>query len=98
MSLGSSDSGGDEGWFRGEEGCASLGMEKAVKGKNFVKEEERQLTKSVLHVTQDPIVGNGQKGSSFWERISVHYEENRLGGVRPPRSTIVRDEMGPNQA
>lgn len=86
VNVGSSDSGGEEVWVRGEEGGASVGREKVAKGKNFVKEEERQLTRSVLHVTQDPIVGNGQKGSSFWERISVHYDDNRPGGVRPTRS------------
>lgn len=79
--MSSSDSGGVDVWVRGEEFGASVGTEKVAKGKNFVKEEERQLTRSVLHVTQDPIVGNGQKGSSFWERISVHYEDNRPSGV-----------------
>ena len=52
VNVGSSYSGG-------EEGGASVGREKVAKGKNFMKEEERQLTRSILHVTQDPIVGNG---------------------------------------
>jgi hypothetical protein len=30
----------------------------ATKGKNFVPEEERQLTRSVLAISQDPIRGN----------------------------------------
>ena len=31
------------------------------KGKNFSLEEERQLTRSVLAILQDPIAGNQQK-------------------------------------
>jgi hypothetical protein len=33
--------------------------EKWERGWNFVKEEECQLARSVLHVSQDPVVGNG---------------------------------------
>ena len=86
VSVESSDSGGEEVWVRGEEGGESVGKEKIAKGRIFVKEEERQLTRSVLHVTQYPFVGNGQKGSSFWERILVHYDDNKPSGVRPIRS------------
>jgi hypothetical protein len=41
-----------------------------LKGKNFVREEEEQLCYSVLHVSQDRIVGNQQKSGVFWSRIS----------------------------
>lgn len=41
VSVGLSDSGGEEVWVRGEDGGASVGREKVAKGKNFVKEEER---------------------------------------------------------
>ena len=34
---------------------------KSTKGKNFVPDEERQLARSVLAISQDPIVGNQQK-------------------------------------
>ena len=42
----------------------------------------------MLHVSQDPVVGNGQRATAFWERITKHYQENRLGGCaeRPSRS------------
>ena len=36
-----------------------------LKGKNFRVDEECQLTRSVLAILQDPIVGNQQKSSSF---------------------------------
>ena len=29
-----------------------------------MKEEEQQLARSMLHVSKDPVVGNGQKGSA----------------------------------
>jgi hypothetical protein len=57
-----------------------------LKGKNFVREEEEQLCYSVLHVSQDRIVGNQQKGGVFWSRISQHYDEYRPAGFRPSRS------------
>ena len=53
---------------------------RARKGKNFSQDEERQLCKSVLHVSQDPVTGNGQWATAFWERIINHYQENRPGG------------------
>lgn len=57
-----------------------------TKGKNFVREQEEQLARSVLHVTFDPITGNQQRGSAFWERISVHYNGYRLHDFRFARS------------
>ncbi|KAG0504682.1 hypothetical protein M758_N026500 [Ceratodon purpureus] len=59
---------------------------KASKGKNFVPEEERQLTRSILAISQDPISGNQQKGNAFWERIYTHYDQFRPGGHRGARS------------
>jgi hypothetical protein len=48
-----------------------------------VKEEERQLNRSMLHVSQDPMVGNSQKASAFWKHIFQHYDERRTHGFRP---------------
>ena len=55
----------------------------SVKGKNFCKDEEEQLCRNVLHVTQDRIVGNQQRAGVFWERITTHYQENQPQGPRP---------------
>lgn len=33
--------------------------EKGERGRNFVKEDKCQLARNVLHVSQDPMVGNG---------------------------------------
>ena len=62
------------------------GPVRPAKGKNFGPEEERQLTRSVLAISQDPICGNQQKGNAFWERIFLHYEQCRPGGHRGARS------------
>jgi hypothetical protein len=61
---------------------------KAKKGKNFSSEEERQLCRSFLHVSQDPIAGNGQRAGAFWDRIARHYQEHKPQGRedRPVRS------------
>ena len=62
----------------GRTGCQGRGRGAAAtkpgKGKNFVPDEERQLARSVLAISQDPIVGNQQKSSAFWERIYEHYK------------------------
>jgi hypothetical protein len=56
------------------------------KGRNFIPEEERKLTRSVLAISQDPIRGNQQKSGAFWERIGLHYDDYRPGGYRGCRS------------
>ena len=53
------------------------------KGKNFNAEEERLLCRSFVHVSQDPIAGNGQRSTAFWERITKHFNQ-----VKPRRSLL----------
>lgn len=57
-----------------------------VKGKVYLREEEEQLCRSVLHVSHDRIVGNQQRAGMFWERVSEHYDDHRPAGLRPQRS------------
>jgi hypothetical protein len=57
-----------------------------TKGKNFIAEEEHQLTRSVMAVSQDPIVGNQQQKGAFWECIVEHYDLNHTTGSRGARS------------
>ena len=66
--------------------AAEVPVSKNTKGKNFVADEERQLCRSVIAISQDPIAGNQQKSNAFWDRIFVHYNENRPAGERPARS------------
>jgi hypothetical protein len=56
------------------------------KGRNFIPQEEYQLCKSVLHVSQDPRIGTGQKSGSFWEHITTHFNDPGVAGKRPARS------------
>jgi len=51
---------------------------KARKGKAFVVEEDKQVCRCVLHVSQDLITRNGQKNQVFWEQIAMHYNNNAL--------------------
>ena len=61
---------------------------KTKKGKNFSAEEERLLCRSFLHVSHDPIVGNGQCSTAFWERITKHFNQVKPRGspLQPARS------------
>ncbi|KNE94565.1 hypothetical protein PSTG_12117 [Puccinia striiformis f. sp. tritici PST-78] len=43
--------------------------------KNWLIEEDKALCTAWLETTQDPIVGNGQKSDTFWERIHKYYTE-----------------------
>jgi hypothetical protein len=70
-----------------------------TKDKNFIPEEERQLTRSVMAISQDPIVGNQQHKGAFWERIAEHYDLNRRTGSRGARSLeskwgVIKHDIG----
>ena len=60
------------------------------KGKNFTPNEERQLTRSVLLVSQDSVVGNQQKNFAYWKRIASHYDNCRPGSQRSARSLEIK--------
>jgi hypothetical protein len=67
-------------------GARSAPNSQQPKERNFVPEEERQLTRSVLAISQDLIIGNQHKKDCFWERIFLHHDQCRIGGFRPARS------------
>ena len=62
--------------------------QRAKKGKIFSSEEEQQVCRSFLCISQDPVIGNGQHSGTFWERVAEHYNQNRptTGGGRFARS------------
>jgi hypothetical protein len=70
----------------GESDVQSQGRE--VRGRNFVDVEEMQLCRSYVNVSQDVTIGIGQRAVTFWDRVTVHYNENRLEetAARPARS------------
>jgi hypothetical protein len=57
-----------------------------AKGRNFVAEEECQLCRSMLYISQDSHVGNGQKNGTFWDRIADHFKSVVSVGNMPARS------------
>jgi hypothetical protein len=67
---------------------AGLEAGRVRKGKNFTAEEETCLCRSFLAVSQDPVCGNGQRNTAFWERITAHFNRVKARGspLRPSRS------------
>ena len=57
-----------------------------VKRNNLCKDEEEQLCRSELHLTQNRILGHQQRASVFWDRITIQYQENQPQGPRLQRS------------
>ena len=67
---------------------------KVGKGKNFSAEEEQQVCRSFLHVSQDPRIGNGQRATVFWERVWKHYLENHPFGKPERPSRLLETKWG----
>src|SRR3954467_13772186 len=44
------------------------------RGKNWMTNQDEQLCKSWLHISQDPVTGNEQHGDSFWAHVFTHFE------------------------
>src|SRR4051794_777512 len=59
------------------------------RGPNYLINEDVQLARSWLDISQDPIIGADQKGCIFWDRVKEHWHEHMEGGhdiVRTCRS------------
>jgi len=56
-------------------------VSKSRRGKIFGDDEEEQLCKSWLSISQDPVTGSGQHIKAFWDRIVAHYNKHRPAGV-----------------
>jgi hypothetical protein len=64
-------------------------LNRARQGKNFSCEEERQLCRSFLGISQDPIQGNGQRSTAFWKLVAQHYRQHKpLGGEDRPAQSL----------
>lgn len=55
---------------------------KVGKGRNFSKEEDVQLCKSWLTISEDPITGTDQRASTFWESVVKDYSTYQSHGDR----------------
>ena len=51
------------------------------KQKNFSQDEQKQLCRSVLHVSQDLITRNGQRAVAFGKRSQITIRKIGLGDV-----------------
>jgi hypothetical protein len=61
--------------------AAATDTSRSRKGRNFSNEEEMQVCRSQLCISQEPIVGNGQRKEAFWDRVSTHYNCHRPRGL-----------------
>src|SRR5690348_732279 len=50
-------------------------VKKRPRGKNFRQLDDERLCQCWLSVSQDPILGNGQKLDTFWSRIADIFNE-----------------------
>jgi hypothetical protein len=65
------------------------GLEQKKTKFGFPQDKERQLYRSYLHVSQDPINRSGQRATAFSERIWTHYKANRpIGGEEGPARSL----------
>lgn len=59
---------------------------KGVKGCNFSTDEDIQLCKSWLSISEDPVTGTDQKASTFWAAVTQDYCKYQPNGDRTLRS------------
>ena len=60
---------------------------KRHRGSNFSTEEETQLARSWMNISQDPIKGTGQKADTFWDRVEDHFNEHSSNDQEARRSS-----------
>ncbi|XP_073022711.1 glutathione S-transferase T3-like [Primulina eburnea] len=54
------------------------------------KEEDELLARSYVTMSDDPVIGNDQKGNDFWRRVADHYNENRPAGSSRRALNVIR--------
>lgn len=54
------------------------GKAKGSRGKNWIVDEDIQLCKSWIHISEDPSTGDDQDLKEFWGRILLDYDEHKL--------------------
>ncbi|XP_075475723.1 uncharacterized protein LOC142510344 [Primulina tabacum] len=63
------------------------GMKKRIIWK---KEEDELLAKSYVTMSDDPIIGNDQKGNDFWRHVASYYNDNRPAGSCRRALNVIR--------
>ncbi|AES90043.2 glutathione S-transferase T3 [Medicago truncatula] len=56
----------------------------------FQPKEDELLIQSWLNISKDPIVGNGQRGGSFWKRIGEVYNNHRDKDFQERKPVVVK--------
>jgi len=51
----------------------SVAFATRTKAKNFIQSEDELLVCCYLNVGQDPVIGNQQRGNSFWRRVHEQF-------------------------
>lgn len=73
----------------------AAGSPRRRKGKNFTAEEECTLCRAFLAVSQGPVVENGQKTASMWERVATSFNErNQPHGLAPRSARSLESKWG----
>jgi hypothetical protein len=67
---------------------------KARKGKKIIVVQEQQLCCSFLHISQDSMIENGQKSTTFWDWVQNHFNNLRLVGCAPRFARSVETKWG----
>jgi hypothetical protein len=61
--------------------CENCNKQANWKGNSSIANEDKQIVKSFLHVSQDIHLGNDQKMLMFWGSMITHYATNMpMGG------------------
>ena len=74
-----------------DRGSISSSTQKPKRAGNYTIAEDVIITKAYASVTEDPIVGNNQKGKDFWDKVHSKYillihKSNNISIVRPKNS------------
>ncbi|XP_073062040.1 uncharacterized protein [Primulina eburnea] len=56
---------------------ADVDVEGTKKRIIWKKEEDELLARSYVTMSDDPVIGNDQKGNDFWRRVASYYNDNR---------------------
>ena len=70
-----------------------------ARGRAYTTSEDVILCRSWISITQDPLIGNDQSGSQFWERVHISFATllgtptDRTSGSLSSRFSIISKEV-----
>ncbi|XP_073050308.1 glutathione S-transferase T3-like [Primulina eburnea] len=69
---------------------ADVDVEGTKKRIIWKKEEDELLARSYVTMSDDPVIGNDQKGNDFWRRVADYYNDNRPAGSSRRALNVIR--------